>query len=166
MHLKVEKLRLFLKLFCVLCMCAGCLVIQSRATLATPWTVAHQAPLFKGFSRQAYWSGLPCPPAGDLPDQGLSPCLLCLLLWQLGSFTSATWEALYVLYFPQILRDFLLFLISILLCHSASVASPLFCYHSLTLPLFTQLFIHSVFLDTYYVFIIYYQTKQRSLSNT
>ena len=35
---------------------------------ATLWTIAHQAPLSMGFSRQEYWSGLPCPPAGDLPD--------------------------------------------------------------------------------------------------
>ena len=37
----------------------------------TPWTVAHQAPLSMGFSRQEYWSGLPCPPPGDLPDPGI-----------------------------------------------------------------------------------------------
>ena len=36
----------------------------------TPWTAAHQAPLSMGVSRQEYWSGLPCPPAGDLPDPG------------------------------------------------------------------------------------------------
>ena len=36
----------------------------------TPWTVAHQAPLSMGFSRQESWSGLPCPPAEDLPDSG------------------------------------------------------------------------------------------------
>ena len=35
---------------------------------ATPWTAAHQAPLSMGFSRQEYWSGVPCPPPGDLPD--------------------------------------------------------------------------------------------------
>ena len=35
---------------------------------ATPWTVAHQAPLSMGFSRQEYWSGLPFPSSGDLPD--------------------------------------------------------------------------------------------------
>ena len=35
---------------------------------ATLWTKAHQTPLFMGFSRQEYWSGLPCPPPGDLPD--------------------------------------------------------------------------------------------------
>ena len=34
----------------------------------TPWTVAHQAPLSMGFPRQEYWSGLPFPPPGDLPD--------------------------------------------------------------------------------------------------
>ena len=39
----------------------------------TPWTVAHQAPLSMGFSRQGYWSGLPCPSPGDLPDPGTEP---------------------------------------------------------------------------------------------
>ena len=39
----------------------------------TPWTVAHQAPLSMVFSRQEYWSGLPCPPPGDLPDPGMGP---------------------------------------------------------------------------------------------
>ena len=38
---------------------------------ATLWTVAHQAPLSLGFSRQEYWSGLPCPPPGDLPSSGI-----------------------------------------------------------------------------------------------
>ena len=38
---------------------------------ATLWTVACQAPLFMGFSRQEYWSGLPCPPPGDLSDPGI-----------------------------------------------------------------------------------------------
>ena len=37
------------------------------------WTVALQAPLFIWFSRQNYWSGSPCPPAGDLPDPGIAP---------------------------------------------------------------------------------------------
>ena len=39
----------------------------------TPWAVAHQAPLSVGFSRQEYWSGLPCPPPGDLPNPGIKP---------------------------------------------------------------------------------------------
>ena len=41
--------------------------------LVTPWTAAHQAPLSMGFSRQEYWSGLPRPPPGDLPDPGITP---------------------------------------------------------------------------------------------
>ena len=40
---------------------------------ATSWTVAHQAPLFMGFSRQEYWSGLPFPSLVDLPDPGIKP---------------------------------------------------------------------------------------------
>ena len=40
---------------------------------ATPWTVAHQAPPSMEFSRQEYWSGLPLPSPGDLPDSGIEP---------------------------------------------------------------------------------------------
>ena len=40
---------------------------------ATPWTVAHQAPLSMGFSRQEYWSGLPFSSPGYLPDPGIEP---------------------------------------------------------------------------------------------
>ena len=39
----------------------------------TPWTAASQAPLSMGFSRQEYWSGLPFPSPGDLPDSGIEP---------------------------------------------------------------------------------------------
>ena len=42
-------------------------------SLATPLTVAHQAPLATGFPRQKYWSGLPFPSSGDLPDSGVKP---------------------------------------------------------------------------------------------
>ena len=46
----------------------------SRVRLfATPWTIAHHAPLSMGFSRQEYWSGLPFPSPGDLPDTGIEP---------------------------------------------------------------------------------------------
>ena len=51
-------------------------VVQSLSLVwlfATPWTIAHQAPLSMGFSRQEYWSGLPCPSPGDLPDPGINP---------------------------------------------------------------------------------------------
>ena len=47
----------------------------------TPWTVALQAPPSMGFSKQEYWSGLPCPSLGDLPDPGINLCLLHLLHW-------------------------------------------------------------------------------------
>ena len=50
----------------------GGLVTKSCPTLVTPWTVACQAPLSMGFSRQEYWSGLPFPSPGDLPDPGIS----------------------------------------------------------------------------------------------
>ena len=42
-------------------------------SLVTPWTVALQAPLSVRFPRQERWSGLPCPPSGDLPDPGFEP---------------------------------------------------------------------------------------------
>ena len=62
--------------------------------LGTPWTIAHQALLSMEFSRQEYWSGLPFPSPGDLPETGIehqslmSPALA-------GRFftTSTTWEA-------------------------------------------------------------------------
>ena len=57
----------------------------SRVQLfAIPWTVAHHAPLSMGFSRQEYWSGLPCPTPGDLPDPGIEPR-------SLTSFALAGW---------------------------------------------------------------------------
>ena len=52
------------------------LVAQSYPTLETPWTVAHQAPLFMEFSRQEYWSGLPFLSQQDLPTQGSNLDLL------------------------------------------------------------------------------------------
>ena len=48
-------------------------------SFATPWTVAHQAPLSMGFPRQEYWSGVPLPSPGDLPDPGLEPASLALV---------------------------------------------------------------------------------------
>ena len=67
----------------------------SRVRLcATPWTVARQAPLSVGFSRQEYWSGLPCPPPGDLLNPGIKPVSLTSPALAGGFFpTSATWEA-------------------------------------------------------------------------
>ena len=56
----------------------GGLVTKSCLTLATPWTVAPQAPLSLGFSRQEHWSGLPFSSPGNLPNPGMeagSPAL-------------------------------------------------------------------------------------------
>ena len=53
----------------------GSSVAKSCSTLVTPWTVACQAPLSMGFSRQEYWSGLPFPSLGDLPNPGIKPGL-------------------------------------------------------------------------------------------
>ena len=62
--------------------------------LVTLWTVARQAPLSMGFSRQEYWSGLPCPPPGDLPCPGIEPESIMPPALAGGFFTtSATWEA-------------------------------------------------------------------------
>ena len=59
----------------------------------TLWTVARQAPLSVGFSRQEHWSGLPCPPPGGLPDRGIEPASLTAPALAGGLFTtSATWE--------------------------------------------------------------------------
>ena len=51
----------------------GGVVTKSCLTLATPWTIACQAPLSVGYSRQEYWSGLPFPSPGDLPNPGIEP---------------------------------------------------------------------------------------------
>ena len=61
---------------------------------ATPWTVTQQAPLSTGCAGQKYWSGLPCPPPGDLPDSGIEPMSFMPLSLASGFFTtSTTWEA-------------------------------------------------------------------------
>ena len=71
-------------------------LLRSVRLFATLWTVARQAPLFMGFSRQEYWSGLPFPPPGDFPDpwkMGMGPVSLTSPALA-GEFftTSATWE--------------------------------------------------------------------------
>ena len=60
----------------------------------TPWTVARQAPLPVGFPREEYWSGLPCPPPGDLTDPEIEPMSRTSpALASRFCNTSATWEA-------------------------------------------------------------------------
>ena len=74
----------------------GCVLPLSRVQLfGTPWTVARQAPLSMGFFKQEYWSGLPFPSPGDLPDLGIKPASFASPALA-GRFftTSTTWEAL------------------------------------------------------------------------
>ena len=73
-YLKCKKKNLS-KIFFVWCVCISCSVISNSATL---WTVASQAPLSLEFSRQEYWSGLPFPSPGDLPNPGTEPGASCI----------------------------------------------------------------------------------------
>ena len=78
------------------CLCGThiCMCPFSHVQLSvTPWTVAHQAPLSMGFSRQEYWSELPFPSPGDLSDPGIKPPSLTSPALAGGFFTpSATWK--------------------------------------------------------------------------
>ena len=66
---------------------------QLCPTSCDPWTVALQAPLSMGFFRQEYWSGLPCPPPGDILNPGIKLSSLTTPALAGGFFTtSATWE--------------------------------------------------------------------------
>ena len=68
-------------------MLRACCLFSHVQLFATPWIVAHQVSLFMGFSRQEYWSGLPYPPPGDLPDPGIEPVSPVSLVLAGGSFT-------------------------------------------------------------------------------
>ena len=62
--------------FPVLQILAACSIAKVCSLFVTPWTVAHQALLSMGFSRQEYWSGLPFSSPGDLADPGIEPVSL------------------------------------------------------------------------------------------
>ena len=96
----------------------------SRVRLfATPWTEAYQAPPSMGFSRQEYWSGLPFPSPGDLPDPGIEPGSPA---FQADALTSEPPGKPYMFYMlSKILATWELFL----------VAEP---YHSLNVPEFVS----------------------------
>ena len=81
----------FLSETSLVCVCA-----QSCPTICGPVDcIAHQASLCMGFSRQEYWSGLPCPPPGDLPYPGMEPVSPASLAFACRLITaSTTWEAL------------------------------------------------------------------------
>ena len=78
--------------------CSACVyvkLLQSCPILCDPMTVAHQAPPSLGFSRQEYWSGLLCPPSGDLLTPRMEHASLVSFALAVGFFTtSATWEVL------------------------------------------------------------------------
>ena len=77
-----------------MCVCVCAKLLRRVQLFVILWTMARQAPLSMGCSRQEYWSGLPCPPLGDLPDPGIEPASLMSPAWAGGFFTtSATWEA-------------------------------------------------------------------------
>ena len=83
----------------------ACMISRSSLVrlFATLWTAAHQAPLSMGFSRQEYWSGLPCPSPGDLPNSGIEPESLMSHALAGGFFTtSTTWEVQWVPYRREI----------------------------------------------------------------
>ena len=59
------------------CVCAHANSLQSRLSLCDAMNYGHHSLLSMGYSRQEYWSGLPCPPPGDLPDPGIA-CVSCI----------------------------------------------------------------------------------------
>ena len=80
-----------------ICVHVGMLRCSVMSDSATPWTVACQAPLSVGFSREENGSGLPLPSPGDGPDPGIKPVSLAsLALAGRLSTTGATWEAPYM----------------------------------------------------------------------
>ena len=92
-----SRIQPLLKACVCVCVCVRVCTLScfSRVQLcATLWTIPRQAPLSMGFSRQDYWSGLPCLPPGDLPNLGTEPRALKSPALTGGFFTtSSTWEA-------------------------------------------------------------------------
>ena len=82
---------------CIYRYCAVLSCFSRVQLLATLWTVAHQASLSMGFSRQEYWSGLPFPSPGDLLNPGIEPTSLMSPALADRFFTaSITWELMYI----------------------------------------------------------------------
>ena len=76
--------------------------LQSCPTLYDPMVCSPQAPLSMGLSRREYWSGLPCPPPGDLPDPGNEPASPETSVLQADSLPLSHWGSPYILYAPYI----------------------------------------------------------------
>ena len=71
-------------------LCCAQLLNNHVQLSAALWTIAHQAFLPMGFSRQEYWSGVPFPTTGDLPDSGIKPVSLVSSALASGFFTTST----------------------------------------------------------------------------
>ena len=104
-----------------------CALLSRVWPFATPWTVANQVPLSMGFSRQEYWSGLPFPSPGDLPDPGIKPTSLAspALAGEFFATRSGLFGSKYMSLNPQILtvREWLFYRFIV----ERSVAQRNFC---------------------------------------
>ena len=81
-------------------------VLSSVGLFVAPWAITLQVPLSVGFPRQEYWSGLPFPSPGDLPNSGIKPASLVSPALAGGFFTiSTTWEAPKFLQTCQIIQN-------------------------------------------------------------
>ena len=76
------------------CVCASYTHFNLVRLFATPWAVAYQAPLCMGFVQKEYWSGLLCPPPGDLPNPGIKPASPLSPELQVGSLLLSHWGSL------------------------------------------------------------------------
>ena len=76
----------------VICVC----MLSCVRFFETPWTIAHQAPLFIGFSRQEYWSELTFPSPGDLPDPGTETTFPLSCIGRQILYHWATWKPIYM----------------------------------------------------------------------
>ena len=92
---------LYFVLYACMLSCFSCVRL-----FVTPWTVTHQAPLSMGFSRQEYWSRLPYPPPGDLPNPGIESTSLMSPALAGGFFTtSSMWEAHFMVWLASNLKN-------------------------------------------------------------
>ena len=89
--LKISDLILLISKVDLVCMCAQ--LLSHVQLFETLWTIARQVPLYMGFTKQEYWSGLPFPLPGDISDPGIEPtppASSCIGKWIL--YHQATWE--------------------------------------------------------------------------
>ena len=78
------------------CLCMCVCALRHVQLFATPRTIAHQAPLSMGFSRQDYWRGFPFHSPGDLPDPGIKPVSPTNLHWQADILSLSPWGSLHL----------------------------------------------------------------------